>query len=217
MSLQYRIVPVTPFQQNCSIVWCDKTNQAAIIDPGGDINVIKQTVQELGLTVTKLLLTHGHLDHVGGTEPLAQELNVPVIGPQKEDIFWLQGLPRQSEMFGFPMTEAFDPTQWLEGGDTVTVGEEVLSVLHTPGHTPGHVVFFSDSAKVAFVGDVLFNGGIGRTDFPRGDYQTLINSIKGKLWPLGNDVTFIPGHGPSSTFGRERASNPFVADEMPLY
>ncbi|HIF9528590.1 TPA: MBL fold metallo-hydrolase [Photobacterium damselae] len=217
MSLQYRIVPVTPFQQNCSIVWCDKTNQAAIIDPGGDINVIKQTVQELGLTATKLLLTHGHLDHVGGTEPLAQELNVPVIGPQKEDIFWLQGLPRQSEMFGFPMTEAFDPTQWLEDGDTVTVGEEVLSVLHTPGHTPGHVVFFSDSAKVAFVGDVLFNGGIGRTDFPRGDYQTLINSIKGKLWPLGNDVTFIPGHGPSSTFGRERASNPFVADEMPLY
>ncbi|HIF9240673.1 TPA: MBL fold metallo-hydrolase [Photobacterium damselae] len=217
MSLQYRIVPVTPFQQNCSIVWCDKTNQAAIIDPGGDINVIKQTVQELGLTVTKLLLTHGHLDHVGGTEPLAQELNVPVIGPQKEDIFWLQGLPRQSEMFGFPMTEAFDPAQWLEDGDTVTVGEEVLSVLHTPGHTPGHVVFFSDSAKVAFVGDVLFNGGIGRTDFPRGDYQTLINSIKGKLWPLGNDVTFIPGHGPSSTFGRERASNPFVADEMPLY
>ncbi|MBA5683138.1 MBL fold metallo-hydrolase [Photobacterium damselae] len=217
MSLQYRIVPVTPFQQNCSIVWCDKTNQAAIIDPGGDINVIKQHVQELGLTVTKLLLTHGHLDHVGGTEPLAQKLNVPVIGPQKEDIFWLQGLPRQSEMFGFPMTEAFDPTQWLEDGDTVTVGEEVLSVLHTPGHTPGHVVFFSDSAKVAFVGDVLFNGGIGRTDFPRGDYQTLINSIKGKLWPLGNDVTFIPGHGPSSTFGRERASNPFVADEMPLY
>ncbi|HIF9180828.1 TPA: MBL fold metallo-hydrolase [Photobacterium damselae] len=217
MSLQYRIVPVTPFQQNCSIVWCDKTNQAAIIDPGGDINVIKQTVQELGLTVTKLLLTHGHLDHVGGTEPLAQELDVPVIGPQKEDIFWLQGLPRQSEMFGFPMTEAFDPTQWLEDGDTVTVGEEDLSVLHTPGHTPGHVVFFSDSAKVAFVGDVLFNGGIGRTDFPRGDYQTLINSIKGKLWPLGNDVTFIPGHGPSSTFGRERASNPFVADEMPLY
>ncbi|RDL32875.1 hypothetical protein DA099_02840 [Photobacterium damselae] len=217
MSLQYRIVPVTPFQQNCSIVWCDKTNQAAIIDPGGDINVIKQHVQELGLTVTKLLLTHGHLDHVGGTEPLAQELNVPVIGPQKEDIFWLQGLPRQSEMFGFPMTESFAPTQWLEDGDTVTVGEEVLSVLHTPGHTPGHVVFFSDSAKVAFVGDVLFNGGIGRTDFPRGDYQTLINSIKGKLWPLGNDVTFIPGHGPSSTFGRERASNPFVADEMPLY
>ncbi|MCG3844797.1 MBL fold metallo-hydrolase [Photobacterium damselae] len=217
MSLQYRIVPVTPFQQNCSIVWCDKTNQAAIIDPGGDINVIKQHVQELGLTVTKLLLTHGHLDHVGGTEPLAQELNVPIIGPQKEDIFWLQGLPRQSEMFGFPMTESFDPTQWLEDCDTVTVGEEVLSVLHTPGHTPGHVVFFSDSAKVAFVGDVLFNGGIGRTDFPRGDYQTLINSIKGKLWPLGNDVTFIPGHGPSSTFGRERASNPFVADEMPLY
>ncbi|MGR5061532.1 MBL fold metallo-hydrolase [Photobacterium sp. DNB22_13_2] len=217
MSLQFEIVPVTPFQQNCSIIWCDETKEAAMVDPGGDIHLLKEKAQQLGLTVTKLILTHGHLDHVGGTAPLAKELDIPVIGPHKEDAFWLQGLPRQSEMFGFPLTEAFDPDQWLEEGDTVTVGNQTLSVLHTPGHTPGHVVLYSDEANVAFVGDVLFNGGIGRTDFPKGDYQTLIDSIKGKLWPLGNEVTFVPGHGPLSTFGRERASNPFVADEMPLY
>ncbi|PSW14280.1 hypothetical protein C9J01_07480 [Photobacterium rosenbergii] len=217
MSLQFEIVPVTPFQQNCSIIWCDETKEAAMVDPGGDIHLLKEKAQQLGLTVTKLILTHGHLDHVGGTEPLAKELGIPVVGPHKEDAFWLQGLPRQSEMFGFPMTEAFDPDQWLEEGDTVTVGNQTLSVLHTPGHTPGHVVLFSKDANVAFVGDVLFKGGIGRTDFPKGDYQTLIDSIKGKLWPLGNEVTFIPGHGPISTFGSERVSNPFVADEMSLY
>ncbi|MDV5168262.1 MBL fold metallo-hydrolase [Photobacterium rosenbergii] len=217
MSLQFEIVPVTPFQQNCSIIWCDETKEAAMVDPGGDIHLLKEKAQQLGLTVTKLILTHGHLDHVGGTEPLAKELGIPVVGPHKEDAFWLQGLPRQSEMFGFPMTEAFDPDQWLEEGDTVTVGNQTLSVLHTPGHTPGHVVLYSKDANVAFVGDVLFKGGIGRTDFPKGDYQTLIDSIKGKLWPLGNEVTFIPGHGPISTFGSERVSNPFVADEMPLY
>ncbi|KLV10849.1 MBL fold metallo-hydrolase [Photobacterium ganghwense] len=217
MSFQFEIVPVTPFQQNCSIIWCDETKQAALVDPGGDIQLLKDKVQQLGLTVTKLILTHGHLDHVGGTEPLAKEWAVPVIGPHKEDAFWLQGLPSQSQMFGFPLTEAFDPDQWLNDGDTISVGNQTLSVYHTPGHTPGHVILFNDEAKVAFVGDVLFKGGIGRTDFPKGDYQTLINSIKGKLWPLGNDVAFVPGHGPMSTFGHERASNPFVADEMPLY
>ncbi len=217
MSLQFEIVPVTPFQQNCSIIWCDETNEAAMVDPGGDIDLLKEKVQQLGLTVTKLILTHGHLDHVGGTAPLAAELDVPVIGPHKDDVFWLQGLPRQSEMFGFPHTEAFDPDQWLDEGDVITVGKQQLSVYHTPGHTPGHVILHSDEASVAFVGDVLFKGGIGRTDFPKGDYQTLIDSIKGKLWPLGNDVTFVPGHGPISTFGNERTSNPFVADEMPLY
>lgn len=217
MSFQFEIVPVTPFQQNCSIIWCDETKQAALVDPGGDIQLLKDKVQQLGLTVTKLILTHGHLDHVGGTELLAKEWAVPVIGPHKEDAFWLQGLPSQSQMFGFPLTEAFDPDQWLNDGDTISVGNQTLSVYHTPGHTPGHVILFNDEAKVAFVGDVLFKGGIGRTDFPKGDYQTLINSIKGKLWPLGNDVAFVPGHGPMSTFGHERASNPFVADEMPLY
>ncbi|KJF82504.1 MBL fold metallo-hydrolase [Photobacterium angustum] len=217
MSLKYQIVPVTPFQQNCSIIWCDETNQAAIVDPGGDIEQLTKVVDELGLTVTQLILTHGHLDHVGGTAPLAQSLNVPVIGPHKDDEFWLQGLPRQSEMFGFPMTEAFEPTQWLNDGDEINVGNQTLQVLHTPGHTPGHVILFSNDANVAFVGDVLFKGGIGRTDFPRGDHPTLINAIKTKLWPLGDDVTFVPGHGPLSTFGHERATNPFVADEMPLY
>ncbi|UTV28755.1 MBL fold metallo-hydrolase [Photobacterium atrarenae] len=217
MSLQYTIVPVTPFQQNCSIIWCDETHEAAMVDPGGDIEQLKAKVQTLGLKITKLILTHGHLDHVGGTAPLAAELAVPVIGPHRDDAFWLQGLPEQSQMFGFPRTEAFEPDQWLAEGDVITVGNQSLLVYHTPGHTPGHVVLFSETAKLAFVGDVLFKGGIGRTDFPKGDYQTLIDSIKGKLWLLGNDVTFIPGHGPQSTFGQERASNPFVADEMPLY
>lgn len=217
MSLQYTIVPVTPFQQNCSIIWCDETHEAAMVDPGGDIAQLKAKVQTLGLKITKLILTHGHLDHVGGTAPLAAELAVPVIGPHQDDAFWLQGLPEQSQMFGFPRTEAFEPDQWLAEGDVITVGNQSLQVYHTPGHTPGHVVLFSDTAKLAFVGDVLFKGGIGRTDFPKGDYQTLIDSIKGKLWLLGKDVTFIPGHGPQSTFGQERASNPFVADEMPLY
>ncbi|MCD9497567.1 MBL fold metallo-hydrolase [Photobacterium carnosum] len=217
MSLQYKIVPVTPFQQNCSIIWCDETHQAAIIDPGGDIQQLQKEVAALGVNVTQLLLTHGHLDHVGGAELLSQILKVPMIGPQKDDEFWLQGLPRQSEMFGLPMTEAFTPTQWLNDGDVVTVGNQTLQVSHTPGHTPGHVIFYNADAKVAFVGDVLFNGGIGRTDFPQGDHPTLINSIKTQLWPLGNEVTFVPGHGPLSTIGHERATNPFVADEMPLY
>ena len=217
MSLQYKIVPVTPFQQNCSIIWCDETYQAAIIDPGGDIQQLQKEVAALGVNVTQLLLTHGHLDHVGGAEPLAQILDVPVIGPQQDDEFWLQGLPRQSEMFGLPMTDAFMPTQWLNDGDVITVGNQTLQVFHTPGHTPGHVIFYSTDAKVAFVGDVLFKGGIGRTDFPQGDHPALINSIKTKLWPLGNEVTFVPGHGPLSTFGHERVTNPFVADEMPLY
>ncbi len=218
MSLQYQVVPVTSFSQNCSIVWCDETMEGVVVDPGGDVKQLKMLIDQLGVKVVHLVLTHGHLDHVGGTEPLAEQLgNVDIVGPHKADNFWLQGLEGQSQMFGFPLTEAFEPTTWLNDGDTVSFGKQVLNVIHTPGHTPGHVVLFSEDARLAFVGDVLFNGGIGRTDFPQGDFNTLITSIKSKLWPLGNDVTFIPGHGPKSTFGHERASNPFVADEMPLY
>ncbi len=217
MSLQYQIVPVTSFSQNCSIVWCDETMQGVVIDPGGDEKQLVRLIEELGVDVISLLLTHGHLDHVGGTVPLAEVLGAAIIGPQKEDNFWLQGLEGQSQMFGFPLTEAFEPDQWLNEGDEIRFGNQVLKVLHTPGHTPGHVTFYNDEARIAFVGDVLFNGGVGRTDFPRGDFNTLISSIKNKLWPLGNDMKFIPGHGPESTFGRERTTNPFVADEMPLY
>ncbi|PMO87853.1 hypothetical protein BCS98_04155 [Vibrio breoganii] len=217
MALQYQVVPVTPFQQNCSIVWCDETMKGVVIDPGGDVKQLLMMIEELQVQVEKLVLTHGHLDHVGGSEELARALNQPIVGPHKDDNFWLQGLEGQSQMFGFPLTEAFEPSQWLDEGDVVTFGNQSLNVIHTPGHTPGHVVLHSESANLAFVGDVLFKGGVGRTDFPKGDYNTLIDSIKSKLWPLGNETRFVPGHGPESTFGSERVSNPFVADEMPLY
>jgi glyoxylase-like metal-dependent hydrolase (beta-lactamase superfamily II) len=208
--LQASIVPVTPFQQNCSILWCDRTRKAAVVDPGGDLDRIRAVVAQLGVTVEKILLTHGHIDHAGGTAELARELGVPVEGPHEEDRFWIEGMPQQSQRFGFPPAESFEPDRWLHDGDTVTVGEERFDVIHAPGHTPGHVVFVHRQARLAIVGDVLFAGSIGRTDFPRGDYQTLVDSIRNKLFPLGDDVTFIPGHGPTSTFGEERASNPFV-------
>ncbi|PTO64382.1 MBL fold metallo-hydrolase [Vibrio splendidus] len=217
MSLKYQVVSVTSFSQNCSIVWCDETMEGIVVDPGGDVQQLAAIIEELGVKVVNLVLTHGHLDHVGGTVPLAEILNVNIVGPHKADNFWLQGLENQSQMFGFPLCKAFEPNTWLEEGDKVIFGNQVIDVIHTPGHTPGHVVLFSEQARMAFVGDVLFNGAIGRTDFPQGDFNTLIASIKTKLWPLGSDVTFVPGHGPESTFGRERASNPFVADEMPLY
>lgn len=213
MSLQYQTVPVTPFSQNCSIVWCDDTMEGIVVDPGGDVEELKLWIDKLQVNIVKLVLTHGHLDHVGGTEPLAALLgDIAIIGPHKDDSFWLEGLKNQSQMFSFPLTEAFEPHQWLVQGDKVTFGNQILDVIHTPGHTPGHVVLYSAEAKLAFVGDVLFSGSIGRTDFPKGDFDTLIRSIKTKLWPLGNEVRFIPGHGPESTFGQERASNPYVAD-----
>jgi glyoxylase-like metal-dependent hydrolase (beta-lactamase superfamily II) len=210
--IDLRVVPVTPFEQNCSIVWCQKTRRAAVVDPGGDLDRIRAAIATLGVTVEKILLTHGHIDHAGATAPLARELGVPVEGPQEEDRFWIAGMPQQSRMFGFPDVEAFEPDRWLHDGDTVTVGEETLQVIHTPGHTPGHVVYFHPDARVAIVGDVLFAGSIGRSDFPKGDQATLVRSIRDKLFPLGDDVTFFPGHGPTSTFGEERASNPYVGD-----
>jgi hydroxyacylglutathione hydrolase len=211
--MEYRILPVTAFAQNCSLIWCAETRQAAVVDPGGDLEDILAAAARAGLTIAKILLTHGHIDHAGGTAELATRLSVPIEGPQRGDDYWIRQLPEQSRMFGFPgRVAAFTPDRWLNDGDTVTFGKVVLEVLHTPGHTPGHVCFFNRPSKLALVGDVLFAGSIGRTDFPGGDYDTLIRSIRQNLWPLGDDVEFIPGHGPMSTFGEERRNNPFVAD-----
>lgn len=208
--LRYLTVPVTPFQQNCSIVWCDETRKAAVIDPGGELPRLLGEVKRLGVTLEQIWQTHAHIDHAGGTAQLAREQGLPIIGPHEGDLFWIEGLTQQGAMFGFPPSEPFTPTRWLHDGDTVSIGHCTLQVRHCPGHTPGHVVFFSAEAKRAFVGDVLFAGSIGRTDFPGGDHQTLIDSITQRLWPMGDDVVFIPGHGPESSFGEERRSNPFV-------
>ena len=212
--LQYQIVPVTQFAQNCTLIWCDQSRKAAVVDPGGEVEKILAAVDAAGVEVEKILLTHAHIDHAGATAELAKRLALPIEGPHRDDQFWIDMLPQQSQMFGFPPSQVFSPDRWLADGDEITLGEQTLTVLHCPGHTPGHVVFFSNSAQLAWVGDVLFAGSIGRTDFPRGDHQTLIQSIRQKLWPLGDEVTFICGHGPNSTFGRERATNPLVGDAV---
>lgn len=209
--LKYQIVPVTPYVQNCSIVWCDQTMSAAVIDPGGDVPRIKQAAQQLGVHIEQIWITHGHSDHAAGAALLARELNVPIYGPQEDDLFLLEMLAdHKASMAFWDGVEPFIPTRWLHDMDTVSIGHETLTVRHCPGHTPGHVVFHSASAKRAFVGDVLFAGSIGRTDFPRGNHEQLIASIVGKLWPMGDDTVFISGHGPESTFGQERRTNPFV-------
>lgn len=210
--LRATVVPVTAFAQNCSVIWCDRTGAGAIVDPGGDIGKILEAVRESGMRPEKILLTHAHIDHAGGTAELARSLTLPIEGPHLGDKFWIDGLPEQARMFGLPTSERFVPDRWLVDGDRVQVGDLEFEVRHCPGHTPGHVVFYSPADKLAFVGDVLFAGSIGRTDFPGGDYNTLINSIRDKLFPLGDDVRFVPGHGPMSTFGEERLSNPFVGD-----
>ncbi|MDV2080019.1 MBL fold metallo-hydrolase [Marinobacter xestospongiae] len=212
MSLKYRIIPVTPFQQNCSLLWCEDTLKAAVVDPGGDLERIQAAINAEGVTVEKILLTHAHIDHAGGTAELARALTAPIEGPHREDEFWIKGLPMQSQMFGFPEPDVFTPDRWLDDGEEVTIGNQTLKVLHCPGHTPGHVVFYHPESQLALVGDVLFHGSIGRTDFPKGDHPTLIRSIREKLFPLGDQVSFIPGHGPMSDFGTERQTNPFVAD-----
>lgn len=207
--MEFTILPVTPYQQNCSLVW-DADDRAALIDPGGEAARLLDEVQSRGLALEKILLTHGHLDHVGAAVELRETLGIPIVGPQREEQFWLDLLPRQAELFGFPPAAAFTPDQWLSDGDRVDVGTIRFDVLHCPGHTPGHIVFYQPDARLAFVGDVLFKGSIGRTDFPRGDHAALIAVIRDKLFPLGDDVRFVPGHGAMSTFGHERLENPFV-------
>lgn len=210
--LQYFTIPVTAFAQNCSIVWCDETMEAAVIDPGGETERIEAEVQRLGVTLTATWLTHAHIDHAGGTATLAERRQLPIIGPHPGDQFWIDALPQQSAMFGFPPAGQFTPTRWLADGDTVEVGRCTLGVRHCPGHTPGHVVFHAPQAHRVFVGDVLFAGSIGRTDFPGGNHDQLIASIRERLWPMGDDTVFIPGHGPEGTLGHERRFNPYVGE-----
>ncbi|MXO84061.1 MBL fold metallo-hydrolase [Altererythrobacter aestiaquae] len=205
------IMPVTPLQQNCSLIWCTKTMKGALTDPGGDLEKLKAGVAKAGVELEKILITHGHIDHCGESGILAKELGIPIEGPHEADRFWISRLDEDGAKYGI-RGEVFEPDRWLEDGDTVTVGELTLNVIHCPGHTPGHVVFFHGPSKFAIVGDVLFQGSIGRTDFPMGNHQDLLDAITQKLWPLGNDITFIPGHGPTSTFGQERKTNQFVSD-----
>lgn len=209
--LRAAIIPVTPLQQNCSLIWCTKTMKGALVDPGGDLDRLKAAVAKAGVSLEKLLVTHGHIDHCGQTGQLAHELDLPIEGPHEADRFWISRLGEDGRSYGIDGA-VFEPTRWLHDGDTVTLGELTLEVIHCPGHTPGHVVFYHAPSRLAVVGDVLFQGSIGRTDFPLGNHADLIGAITGKLWPLGNDVTFIPGHGPVSTFGAERRANPFVGD-----
>lgn len=208
--MKIEVIPVTPFQQNCSIIICSETKKAAVVDPGGEVERIKQKIEELGVTVEKILITHAHIDHAGGTADLAEALDLPIEGPEKADSFWIDKLADQSRMFQFPEAKVFKPSRWLEHDDTVTVGNLKFDVKHCPGHTPGHVVFINHQYKFIWVGDVLFKGSIGRTDFPMSDHDSLIAAIKSNLLTLPDDYQFLSGHGPVSNIGTERQTNPFI-------
>ncbi|MDP1770698.1 MAG: MBL fold metallo-hydrolase [Methylobacter sp.] len=208
--MRFCIIPVTAYQQNCSLLICEQTHKAAIVDPGGDIDMILKAIDKEKVSPESILITHGHLDHIGATAELAALLSIPVIGPHRDDQFWIDAIPLQCQTFHFPACDSFTPSRWLSQGDIIKIGEVELDVFHCPGHTPGHVVFVHRNTQLAIVGDVLFKGSIGRTDLPKGDFNTLINSIKNNLWPLGEQFMFIPGHGPMSTFGEEMRSNPYV-------
>lgn len=210
MALQFKIYPVTEFQQNASLIWCDQTLQAALVDPGGNIPYLLKQVQAQGLTLIAIWLTHGHIDHVGGVPKLKELTNVPVLGPQQADLFWLEQLSLQSQRFGFAPCPNFVPDVWLTENDILTLGEEQLNVLHIPGHTPGHIVFYHEAAALLIAGDVLFRGSVGRSDFPMGSYEDLIGNIKRKLLILPDDTLVLPGHGQMTTIGAEKMHNPFL-------
>ncbi|BDY05856.1 MBL fold metallo-hydrolase [Ferrimonas sp. YFM] len=210
--MKYQVLQVSSYRTNCSLLWCTQTHRAALIDPGGDAELLLDAIEEKGLTLERVLLTHGHIDHVGVARVLAQRLGVPVEGPHRDDQFLLDMLPEEARTYGFPMVEAFMPERYLEQGDRIQVGRLTLEVLHTPGHTPGHLVFHNPEADIAFVGDLIFAGSVGRTDFEGGNQGDLIHSITQLLWPLGEQTELVPGHGPNSTIARERRLNPYVAD-----
>ena len=214
-TLKTIVVQVTPFVQNCSIVFCTKSNKCAFVDPGGDIDVLLDIAKKNNLIPEKILLTHGHIDHAGGAQELSNILKIKIEGPHIADKFLLDELEKQGAMFGM-ISKNCSPDRWLDDGDIVEIGLVELDTYFCPGHTPGHVIFYSKENKLALVGDVLFNGSIGRTDLPGGNHEELLESIKNKLWPLGHDIEFIPGHGPNSTFAQERAANAFVADSILL-
>jgi len=208
--LQYQIIPVTSFQQNCSLLWCDKTQQAVLVDPGGDVELLLSAIKEKNVSLKAVWLTHGHLDHIGASAEIIKIFNIPVIGPHIDDQFLIEAIPQQIQMFGFSPVDLFMPDEWLVEGDKLELGEEVFSVIFSPGHTPGHIILQHENQKLLWVGDVLFKQSIGRTDFPGGNQQQLLSSIKQKLLILDDDYRFIPGHGPESTIGEERQSNPFL-------
>ena len=211
--LRAAILPVTPLQQNCSLIWCTKTMRGAFVDPGGDLPKLREAVARAGVTIEKIIVTHGHIDHCGSAGIFAQELGVPIEGPHEDDRFWIARLEEDGRNYGVT-GKPFEPNRWLVDGDTVTLGDLTLDVRHCPGHTPGHIVLHHPESKLAIVGDVIFAGSIGRTDFPRGNHQQLLDAIVQRLWPMGDDTSFIPGHGPMSTFGQERLTNPFVGDRV---
>jgi len=208
------IIPVTPFEQNCTLIWCTATMKAVVIDPGGDVPKIQAAIKQADVAVDKIWLTHGHIDHVGGAADLRDTLKVEIVGPHIADKFLLDNVVASGARFGITGVRDFAPDRWLEEGEQVSIGELTFDILHCPGHSPGSVVFFSKDMRFAHVGDVLFNGSVGRTDLPGGDHATLIKSIKEKLLPLGDDIGFICGHGPGSRFGQERLTNPFLTGAM---
>ena len=212
--LKAAIITVTPFQQNCSVIWKEDTKIAAVNDPGGDLETIEKFIEDQGLTLSKIFITHGHLDHAAGARELADKFNVDIEGPQIEDEFLTSTLEMQGKSYGMENAKNFTPDRWLNEGDQIELDGEKLDVYHCPGHTPGHVIFHHKESKLAIVGDVLFQGSVGRTDLPGGSMDALIAAIREKVLPLGDDITFIPGHGPISTIGQERLTNPYVADQL---